>query len=138
MHFLLCLTPLVVAAVFVAPLAAQEKEHPVVAAVKANIKDANKPFTILVHITVKEGAASKFETAFAKAIAETRKEKGNLAYDLNRSTKNSSEFIVYERWQNVAALQAHLQTPHIQILFATTGDLRAGPPQVEVLVPARE
>jgi quinol monooxygenase YgiN len=136
MRFLFDITPLLLAGALVAGVSAQEKEHPVVAAVKANIKDASKPFTILVHIKIKDGAAAKFESAFASAVAGTRKEKGNLAYDLNRSTKNPNEYVVYERWQDLAALQAHLKTPHIQALFAATGDLRDGPPQVDVLVPA--
>jgi quinol monooxygenase YgiN len=116
-------------------VSAQEKDHPVVAAVKANIKDASKPFTILVHIKIKEAGTAKFESEFTAAVAGTRKEKGNLAYDLNRSTKNPSEYIVYERWQDLGALQTHLKTPHIQALFAATGDLFDGPPQVDILVP---
>jgi quinol monooxygenase YgiN len=79
--------------------------------------------------------AAKFESAFAKAVAGTRKETGNLAYDLNRSVKNPTSDVVYERWRDLGALQAHLKTPHIQAVFAATGDLRDGPPQVEVLVP---
>jgi quinol monooxygenase YgiN len=132
------ITPLVLALAMVAHAAGQEKDHPVVAAVKANVKDPSKPFTMLVHIKLKDDAATKFEAAFAKAIAETRKEKGNLAYDLNRSAKSPNEYIVYERWQNLAALQAHVTSAHIQALAAATGDLRAGPSQVDVLVPAGE
>ena len=119
-------------------VAAQEKDHPVVAAVKASVKDPSKPFAMLVHIKIKDGAATKFETAFAHAITATRKEKGNLAYDLNRSVKSPNEYIVYERWQNLAALQAHVSSAHIQALGAATGALRAGPARVEVLVPAGE
>jgi quinol monooxygenase YgiN len=121
-----------------APASAQEKEHPIVTAVKANVKDATKPFTMLVHIKIKDGAAAKFEAAFARAITETRKEKGALAYDLNRSAKHPNEYVVYERWRNVAALEAHLKSPHIQALFAATGDRRDGMPEAKILVPVGE
>jgi quinol monooxygenase YgiN len=129
---------LLVASGLAGPTVAQEKEHPIVATVRASVKDASKPFTILVHLKVKEGAGEKFEAAFARALTETRKEKGMLAYDLNRSTKNPSEYVVYERWRDVAALQAHLKTTHIQGLFAAVGDLLSEPPQADVLVPAGE
>jgi quinol monooxygenase YgiN len=109
-----------------------------VATVRASVKDTGKPFTILVHLKVKDGAGEKFADAFAKALIETRKEKGMLAYNLDRSTKNPGEYVVYERWRDVASLQAHRQTPHIQTLFATVGELLSGPPQTDVLVPAGE
>ncbi len=138
MRFVFCLAPLLLAIAIVTEASAQQKENPIVAAVKANVKDPSKPFTMLVYIKVKEGAAGKFENAFAKAVTETRKEKGNLAYDLNRSTKNPNEFVVYERWRNLTALEAHLKSAHIQALFAATGDLRTGPPDAKILVPAGE
>jgi quinol monooxygenase YgiN len=139
MQFVLWIMPLlIVAAIVGGEVAAQEKEHPIVTTVKANVKDPSKPFTMLVHIKIKDGAAAQFEMAFARAITETRKEKGNLVYQLNRSAKSPNEYIVYERWRDVAALQAHVTAPHIQALFAATGELRAGPPQVDVLVPVGE
>jgi quinol monooxygenase YgiN len=117
---------------------ADEKPSPIVAAVKAKLKDENKPFTMLVFIQVKEGSEEKFEAAFAKAIAGTRKEKGNLAYQLNRDPQKPGAYVVYERWQDLAALDAHLKTPHIAAMRAATGDLRTGGAEVKVYVPAGE
>lgn len=118
--------------------AADEKPNPIVAEVKANLKDATKPFTMLVFIQIKEGSEEKFEAAFAKAIAGTRKEKGNLAYQLNRDAKKKGHYVVYERWQDLAALDAHMKTPHIAALRAETGELRAGASEVKVYIPAGE
>jgi autoinducer 2-degrading protein len=118
--------------------AADEKPNPIVASVKAELKDPAKPFTILVFIQVKEGSEEKFETAFAKAIAGTRKEKGNLVYQLNRDVKKPGHYCVYERWQNLDALDAHLKSPHLKTLRAETGDLRVGAPEVKVYLPAGE
>lgn len=117
-------------------VSAEENEHPIVTSVKANLKDPRKPFTILVHLKIKEGTAGKFESAFAKAIAGTRKEKGNKAYELNRSTKSPTEYVVYERWTDLAALRDHLKTPHITALLADIGDLLEGPPEAKVFLPA--
>ena len=119
-------------------IAAQEKANPIAAQVKASLKDPAKPFTMLVLLTLKEGNDEKFEAAFAKALKATRREKGCLAYDLNRDTKAPLRYVVYERWQNLAALEAHLKTEHITTLLAAIGEMLAGPPEVHVLRPAAE
>src|SRR5690349_10077753 len=89
MRPLLFVMPLLAAALFwSAPAAAQDKENPILALVKSELKDAAKPFTMVVTLKVKAGAGPKLEAAFAKAVAATRKEKGNLAYELSRSAKS--------------------------------------------------
>jgi quinol monooxygenase YgiN len=76
--------------------------------------------------------------AFAKAIAASRKETGNLAYDLNRDTQDPSRYLVYERWKDLAALEAHFQTAHLKALLAELPKVTDGAPGSQVLVPARE
>jgi quinol monooxygenase YgiN len=111
---------------------AAEPEHPVIDAVKAAIPDASKPFVLIVHIKVKDGAGEKLEQAFAGAAKESRKEKGNRVYDLSRSTKSPTDYVIYERWDNLAALEAHLKTPHFQKAVAAIGELAEGPPDIRV------
>jgi quinol monooxygenase YgiN len=123
-----------VAAVCRAP--AGEKANPIVAQVKASVKDPTKPFTLIVRLRVKEDAGEKLEAAFAKAIKASRREKGCLAYDLNRDAKAPSLYLVYERWQNLEALEAHLKTPEITALLAQLRGLTDGPPEGQILVPA--
>jgi quinol monooxygenase YgiN len=117
---------------------AGEKVNPIVAQVKASLKDQTKPFTLIVRLQTKEDAGAKFEAAFAKAVGPTRKEKGCLVYQLDRDTKKPGAYLVYERWQNLAALEAHLQSPHITNLLAAIGSLLDGAPDFQVLVPAGE
>ncbi len=112
-----------------------DKEHPVVAAVKPQLTDPDKPFTLLVGIQTKEGAGNRFEAAFAKAARETHKEKGNLAYELNRDAKDPSQYVVYERWKSLADLETHLQTPYIKALLAELPEVTTGAPKLQVLVP---
>lgn len=116
----------------------QEKENPIVTQVKGKLKDTGKPFTMLVRLQLKDGGQEKFEAAFAKAIGPSRKEKGCRAYDLNRDADNATRYVVYERWQNLAALEEHMRTPHFAALIGEVGDLLAGPPEVRVLLPAGE
>lgn len=88
-------------------LQGQTMEDVILAAAKKDFTDPTKPFTLLIQFTVKEGQAKKFEAAMAKTIKETRKEKGNLAYELSR-TPLRPLYVIYERWANLAALEAHL------------------------------
>src|SRR5947207_15248923 len=126
-----CLTSLVLCAAL-APAA--EPEHPVLATVRAAIQDPSKPFVLVVQIKVKDGAGAKFEQAFAKVARESRKEKGNRAYDLSRSATNAKEYLIYERWDTLAALAAHLNTTHFQEAAAAIGELGDGPPDIKVRV----
>lgn len=120
------------------PASAQDKDkpNPIEAEVKANLKDLTKPFVMVVHVKIKDGGAQKFEAAFAKGRAGTRKEKGNVVYEMSRSAKTPSEYIVYERWTNFAALQAHMKAPHLTAMLAEIGELLDGAPQVKVFIPA--
>ena len=116
----------------------EDKENPIVASVKSKLKSPDKPFTLLIHLSVKEDRGDKFELAFATARRETRKEKGNLAYDLCRDTENPSRYLIYERWKNVAALEEHLKTSYIKRLLSELPDLTMGAPESHVLTPVAE
>jgi quinol monooxygenase YgiN len=120
------------------PAAGQEKENPIVSSIRARLKDPDKPFTVVVSLKVKKGAGPKLEAAFAKAIKATRKEKGCIAYDLNRDAKDPTRYVVYERWKSLADLKAHLESAHIKALFGALAGLTAGPPESRVLLPAGE
>ena len=115
-------------------LRAGEKANPFVDAAKANVADPKKPFTMVVIIQVKEGQGKAFEDLMKPCIAATRKEKGCIAYDLNRDPKEATKYLVYERWQSIAALEYHTQTEHIKTLFGKIGDVVAGPPDVKFYV----
>lgn len=109
------------------------QDNPILAKVKESVKDPAKPFVMLVSIEAKD--AAKFEAAMAKAIGPTRREKGCLAYDLHVDPTNRAKYLLFERWANVASLEAHMQTDHIRTLLSEIGDLLAGPPDLRVLVP---
>lgn len=116
----------------------QEKEDPIYIYVKNRLRNADRPFTLVVSLQVKEGQAKKLETVFAKAIQATRKEKGCRAYDLSRDADDPTRYQVYERWQGLAALKQHLATPHVKTLLAELPALLEGAPSPRVLLPAAE
>ncbi len=117
---------------------AGEKGNPILDAAKENVADPKKPFTMVVIVTVKEGQGKALEDLMKPCIAATRKEKGCIAYDLNRDLKETTKYYVYERWQSIAALEFHMQTEHIKTLLGKIGDVVTGPPEVKFYAVAGE
>jgi quinol monooxygenase YgiN len=103
--------------------------------VKAAVKDTGKPFVMLIQITAKEGAGEKIDAAFARASAPTHREKGCLAYEMSHDPQSPTHYVLYEHWQNLEALEAHLRTPYTSAVLRELRDLTAGPPEVRILVP---
>jgi quinol monooxygenase YgiN len=134
----LCLSAGLLLALVQARAADDKKEDPILANVKTRVKDPKKQFTLVIRLKVKEGSAEKFEAAFAKASRETHKEKGCIAYDLNRDTEDAARYVVYERWKNLAALEEHLKSDYIKALLAALPELLDGAPEPSVLLPAAE
>jgi quinol monooxygenase YgiN len=110
-------------------------DDPILAAVKERVKDHDKPFTMLVMLHVKPDMRQQFETAFVAAIKETRKEKGNLRYDLNRASEEEGLYALYERWENMKALEVHLAAEHIKKLLTAIGPMLDGEPRVNIGIP---
>jgi quinol monooxygenase YgiN len=119
-------------------VAVAQEEHPIVAQVKPKLKDPTKPFVIGVRAKVKAGMGEKLEAAFAPAIKESRKEKGCQAYLLNRSADDETVYVMFERWENLAALEAHLKQPYITKALGDIHELLEGAPDVRVFVPVAE
>jgi quinol monooxygenase YgiN len=87
-------------------------ENPLVARVRAKVKDPALPFVLLVPIKVKAGMGKTLEEAFAPCVAGSRKEAGCLAYDLIRDPDDPTAYQVYEKFKSVAALEDHLKQAH--------------------------
>ncbi len=112
---------------------AVEPEHPIAAEVAGRLADASRPFMLLVELQVAPEQADELIKAMAKPTRETHKEAGNLAYELSRDPKDAGRFVLYERWQNVAALDSHLQQPYLVALLSDFQRLLAKEPKLSVL-----
>lgn len=62
---------------------------------------------LVAKLTVQAGRETEFEQTMRKAVPEVRKEPGNHAYILHRSNDNPRLFMVYEQYDDQAALDAH-------------------------------
>ena len=90
---------------------------------KEKIKHPDKPFTMLVTIQVKEGKEKALEEAFLEAQKGTKKEKGCIAYEINRDVDHPDTFVFVEKWKNIDGLADHLKAEHTTKLLGMFGDL---------------
>ena len=75
--------------------------------------------------------------AAAKAcIAETRKEAGNIAYDLHESVTDPAKLVFVEQWENAEALVPHRSAEHMKTFGRVVVKCLAAPPKIEVITPA--
>lgn len=138
--FSMLLTLALVAAADRAAAAAADEQppHPILAQVKETVEDPAKPFTIAVTLKAKAGEGAKVEAAFAKAVKSFRAEKGCALYEVSRDVKSPTTYFVYERWRDVAGLEAHLNTEAFRTIGEELRDALEGPPEVKVMVPVAE
>jgi quinol monooxygenase YgiN len=72
-------------------------------------------FVVIAQYTVRPGEEEQVASALRNMRAPSRAEPGNLDYQVLRDPQQPGRFVLYERYADEAAFQAHLATEH----FAT-------------------
>jgi quinol monooxygenase YgiN len=72
-----------------------------------------KNITVVATFQAKPGKENELRAALIGLLAPTRKEAGCLSYDLHASPEDPAKFLFHENWADKAALDAHMQAPHI-------------------------
>jgi quinol monooxygenase YgiN len=90
---------------------------------------------VVATIPVKAEYVDDVRAALETLVIATRDEEGCLAYDLFESAVAPGTFVTVERWVDQAAMDAHMQTPHVAAAFATAGDALAGDVAIHPLIP---
>ena len=89
---------------------------------------------VVATLTVKPETRAEFIAAAAACIAATRKEPGNIAYDLHESVTDHSKMVFVEQWESAEALVPHRAAEHMITADAERliGELRVGVPVADV------
>ncbi|KIZ46558.1 MULTISPECIES: putative quinol monooxygenase [Rhodopseudomonas] len=66
-------------------------------------------------------------------IAATRNEKGCIAYDSHTSINDPNLFVVVERWESRADLNAHGKAPHMKVWREYSAPLKVSPTVIEII-----
>lgn len=81
----------------------------------------------MVSINVREGHIAEFLEAFRINYEGTRKEPGNLRFDVLRDPKDETSFLIYEVFNSEAALEEHRKTEHYKECVRRIDPILAGP-----------
>src|SRR5438552_17728392 len=69
---------------------------------------------VVATLTVKPEARAEFIAAATACIKETRKEPGNIAYDLHESVTDPTKMVFVEQWENVEATVPNGKAEHMR------------------------
>ena len=88
---------------------------------------------VIAKLTIKPGTNGDFETTMKALQAKVHAdEPGNKLYALHK-TADVNVYVMLERYENQAALEAHRAAPHFKELGRKLGDDLAGRPDVQVM-----
>jgi quinol monooxygenase YgiN len=86
--------------------------------------------TVLARVKARVGHEAEVRRLLLALVAPSRAEAGCLNYDLHQSADDPTEFMFYENWTSRAALDAHMDRPHLDEFDARAEGLLAAPVRV--------
>jgi quinol monooxygenase YgiN len=91
-----------------------------------------KSLTVVALFQAKPGRENELRAALIGLLAPTRTEAGCINYDLHSSPEDPAKFLFYENWIGKAALDAHMQSPHVQKLLPRVSELCVAFPEIKI------
>src|SRR5450755_3333763 len=92
---------------------------------------------VVATLTVKPETRAEFIAAATACIKETRKEPGNIAYDMHESVTDPAKMVFVEQWESVEATLPHGKAEHMRTFGRVAVKCFAAPPKVEVITPEK-
>jgi quinol monooxygenase YgiN len=92
---------------------------------------------VVATLTVKPEMRAELIAAATACIRKTRKEKGNIAYDLHESVTDPAKLVFVEQWENAEALVPHRSAEHMKAFGRVAVKCMAAPPRIEVITPEK-
>lgn len=92
---------------------------------------------VVATLTIKPETRAEFIAAAKECIKQTRKEPGNIAYDLHESVTDQSRMVFVEQWENAEALVPHRTAEHMKAFGRVAVKCFSAPPRIEVITPEK-
>ena len=92
---------------------------------------------VVATLIVKPETRAEFIAAATACIKETRKEAGNIAYDLHESVTDPAKMVFVEQWESVEATVPHGKAEHMRTFGRVAVKCMTAPPKIEVITPAK-
>lgn len=87
--------------------------------------------TVVARFTAKPGSEDALAAELLALVEPTRNEAGCINYDLHRDPDRPGEFVFYENFVDMAALEAHAAEPYLQrLLNEVVPELCATSPEI--------
>ena len=93
---------------------------------------SDKTITVVATFQARPGKETELRTALLGLLAPTRKEIGCLNYDLHQAPDDPARFLFHENWTSKAALDAHMQSPHLKALIPRVDELCTTFPDIKI------
>ena len=81
---------------------------------------------VVATLTIKPETRAEFIAAATACIEGTRKEPGNIAYDLHESVTDPAKMVFVEQWENAEALVPHRGMRAHEDLWPRRGKVHVG------------
>jgi quinol monooxygenase YgiN len=92
---------------------------------------------VVATLTVKPETRAEFIAAAIACINETRKEPGNIAYDMHESVTDPTKMVFVEQWESVEATLPHRSTEHMKTFGRIAVKCMSAPPPIEIITPEK-
>ncbi|MET0463928.1 MAG: antibiotic biosynthesis monooxygenase [Chitinophagaceae bacterium] len=95
---------------------------------RQQIKETHQPLTtLIVRFKVKPGKENEIVQLFEPFVAGVRQEPGNIDFHFHTVADSQQEFVLYERWENQAALDEHNKLPSTKTIVKQLQNVLAAP-----------
>ena len=84
---------------------------------------------VVATLMVKPETRAEFIAAATACIKATRKEPGNIAYDLHESVTDHDKMVFVEQWENEEALVPHRAAEHMKAFGRIAVQCFSAPPK---------
>jgi quinol monooxygenase YgiN len=92
---------------------------------------------VVATLSVKPETRAEFIQAAIACIQETRKEAGNIAYDLHESVTDPEKMVFVEQWETADALVPHRSAEHMKTFGRVAVRCFSAPPKIEIITPEK-
>lgn len=82
--------------------------------------------TIIAKNLIKQGKTEEFKALSKELINQSRKEKGNISYNLYEDTTDSNILTFIEQWQDKEAINLHNNSAHFTSIVPKFAELKQG------------
>ena len=92
---------------------------------------------VVATLTVKPEKRAELIAGAQACVAKTRKEAGNIAYDMHESVTEPTKMVFVEQWENAEALVPHRTQEHMKTFGRVAVKCFTAPPKIEYITPEK-